>query len=97
VATLPVDKSMAVYAKITDAQGPYTFRLDYVDVSTDRVLDRIEFDTASRLDRLRYYDLVLPVTVPLAGVGTYEFRLYANDSYLGRIAFTVSLSGPGGG
>ncbi len=87
--SLPTTKVVAVYAKVTDAEGAYTFRLDYVRVSSDRVVERIEFRPDPIVDRLRYYELVFTLPVSIEDAGLYEFRLYANDAYLGGISFTV--------
>ncbi len=90
--------SVSVYAKLTDAEGHYRFRLDYVHTASDRLLVQSE-STAPLLipDRLQSYELVLRLPAVVDEPGLYEFRLFANDVYLGRAAFTaVEVQAAGG-
>ncbi len=84
--TFPV----SVYAKLTDAEGNYQFRVDYVHVTTDRLLAQTQTTTPFQIpDRLQPSDLVLRLPAVIDQPGMYEFRLLANEVYLGRAAFTV--------
>jgi len=93
----PTRRTMAVYARLTDAQGRYVFRLELVDIERDRVLADGVSDPAEIRDRLSSFDFALPITVTLENPGLYEFRLYANNAYLGRTTFTaVAIDSKGG-
>ena len=92
-ASLPTTKPVAIYVKLTDAEGPYVFRLDYIHVPTDRMLAQVDYSADLMVDRLRYYQLVFTFPkVTMDEAGLYEFRLFANGGYLARIAFTVRLA-----
>ena len=92
-ASLPTTKPVAIYVKLTDAEGPYVFRLDYAHVPTDRILAQVEHSADLMSDRLQYYQLVFTFPkVTMDEAGLYEFRLFANGGYLARISFTVRLS-----
>ncbi len=87
----PSFHQMGIYLKITDAEGSYRFRVDYVDVSRDQILDRRDIGPAEITDRLSPGEIVVKIGVPIPEPGTYEFRFYANDFYLARTAFRASL------
>ncbi len=92
----PVLHRFGVYVKLTDAQGPYQMRLEYVDISGDRVLEWFEFPIEAA-DRLTPTELTLTITAPIPTAGGYEFRLYANNSYLVRAPFEATpIEVPGG-
>ena len=59
----------------------------------NRLIDRFELGIDQALDRLRYFELVTRITVPIDAAGMYEFQLYANDRTLGGIRFTVNSAG----
>jgi len=74
-----------LYFKITDAEGKYIFKIEYAQVSTGAKLAEATSKVLSIEDRLKTTDFILsfpPLSIPDAG--QYEFRLYANDMYLGR-------------
>ena len=86
----PTNRQCTLYFKITDAQGKYIFKIEYVQVSTDAKLAEATSNVLSIKDRLQAADFILdfpPLSVPDAG--QYEFRLYANDMYLGRAVITA--------
>jgi hypothetical protein len=74
---------MAVYARFTDAQGVYKFRLECVDVGRDRPVGWYESHPFEILDRLQQTEIALRLAIPIDAPGLYEFRLYANDAYIG--------------
>ena len=79
-----------LYFKITDAQGKYKFKVEYVQVSTGTKLAEAVSNVVVIDDRLKVRDFILsfpPLSIPDAG--QYEFRLYANDMYLGRATITA--------
>lgn len=78
-----------VYAKLIDAQGDYEMRLELVRLEGLQVIGE------GRL-RAAFADRMTPVefVFQLAGLvferpGRYEFRLYANDRYVGQKSFNV--------
>jgi hypothetical protein len=82
----------AIYAQLTDAEGHYRFRIDFVHATTERRIGSASVDQPLHLtDRLGFYELAVRMPIPVAEPGTYEFRLYANDAYIGR---TVLLAKP---
>jgi len=89
-ASFPFDRDVTLFAKLTDAEGVYRVRVDFVHVSTDRLLGRVEVpDPVHVADRLGYLDIVLRLTAPIDGAGLDEFRVLANDAYLGRATLRV--------
>lgn len=86
-----VHTSLAVFARLIDAEGEYSFRIDYVQVKEDKLLVRAEIPGVTIPDRLKIHDLVIePPGIQLPEPGEYEFRLFANDRYLGRTKFTAT-------
>jgi hypothetical protein len=93
----PVLIPVAVYAKLTDAEGRYQFRIDYVHAATEQRLARGSLDPPVEItDRLGFYELAVRMPVPIQDIGTYEFRLLANDSYIGRAVLAVRPPSPTG-
>ena len=84
----PTSRSYSVYFRLTDAQGNYRFKVQYAQVETDNILGEFETrDIVNIKNRLDTFDLFTsspPLPIPEAG--QYEFRLYANNMFLGRIA-----------
>ena len=83
-----------LYFKITDAQGRYKFKVEYVQVSTGTKLAGAESNVVVIDNRLQVRDFILstpPLSIPEAG--QYEFRLYANDMYLGRATIMAEKRG----
>ena len=86
--------SLSVYARLTDAEGQYSFRMDYVQVKNDQLIGKGEVPSITITDRLKVQELVMqfpPIAIPEPG--EYEFRLWANDRYIGRVKFTAIKSG----
>jgi hypothetical protein len=93
----PVVLPVAIYAKITDAEGSYRFHIDYVYVPTDKRLARVTLDHPVEIpDRLRFSELALHLPAPVPEPGLYEFRLFANDAYVGRAVFSAYPAAPTG-
>ena len=89
--SFPIQQQLAIYFRITDAQGQYVFRVDYVYVDSDQILAKAVGSPVTIQDRLLTPDFVLPVAIaPIPGAGRYEFRLYANDAFIGQIGFVAS-------
>jgi len=82
---------LMIYVRVMDAQGEYRFRIDYVQVKTDQLLGRSEIPPITIQDRLRTQELIItPPPIPIPAPGEYEFRLWANDRYVGRVSFTAT-------
>lgn len=87
--------SFAVYVKLVDAIGEYRISLLLLHLRTGKELGS-GGATVDIPDRMQVAEFVFPlrnVIFPEAGV--YEFRLFANDKYLGSKTFRVlSRSAP---
>src|SRR5262245_5515762 len=80
---------MTIYARLTDAQGWYRFRLELVRLDDDHAIGRGEME-ATLEHRLRMSEITLNLqNVRFERPGTYEFRLFANNKYLGGLTLTV--------
>ena len=85
-------RPLSIYVRLTDAEGQYEFRMDYVQVKTDKLLGRGEIPAVPITDRLKTHELIMefpPIKIPEPG--DYEFRLWANDRYVGRVKFAANL------
>ena len=81
---------MGVYFCITDAEGAYEFRLDLVHITTNQIVGRATISGVTINDRLAISDfgvMLSPVQFPAQG--RYEFRLYANNAFIGNKDFNV--------
>lgn len=95
--SLPVQQELTLFAKLTDAEGYYQFRVEYVHVSTDRVIANLGMGNASITDRLSGFDLIFRFPVQIEEQGLYELRLFANDVYLARATFeAIPVNASGG-
>ncbi|MBE9512455.1 MAG: hypothetical protein IMY77_00105 [Chloroflexi bacterium] len=84
-------RPITLYARLTDAEGQYSFRLDYVQVKTDQLLAKAEIPSLNIPDRLSAYEIMLePPPIVIPEPGEYEFRLWANDRYIGRVKFRAN-------
>ena len=74
---------VTVYAKLTDAQGDYLIRLELIHVSDLTVIGQGQF-RANIGDRMIPAELVFQIGgLVFPKPGLYEFRLYANDRWVG--------------
>jgi hypothetical protein len=87
----PTSRWLSVYFKLSDAQGKYKFKVQYAQVGTGNILAEAETDVLTIERRLDMRDFLITPPAPLLfpGAGQYEFRLYANDMFLGRIAVSA--------
>lgn len=82
-AKFPTQRAITVYAKLTDAQGYYRFKVRYVQASTGQTLAEAEGE-ARVADRLVSADFVLQTPqLPIPETGRYEFQLWMNDVFVG--------------
>ena len=81
---------LCVYAKVTDAEGPYRMRLDLVRLDDLSVIGQGQFN-ATFGSRMASAELVFQLYgLAFAEPGRYEFRLYANDRWMGSKALNVA-------
>lgn len=90
VANFPARHTMSLYARLSNAQGRYVFRIECAHVDSDRVLGGVASKPLEIQDPTRTFDFDLPIGVEIDVPGLYEFRLYANEAFIGLISFTVT-------
>lgn len=96
--TFPTTQQISIYARLIDAEGMYSFRVQLVRVEHDQEVMKIETNPVRVPDRLQPYDVVIQLPFVIPGPGMYEFRLFANNAYLARATFTANaLPNPAGG
>lgn len=88
-ATFPAGRPMSLYIRLTDAEGHYPMRIDFVHADKDALIARVEgaIDSVDRTITLDAHYEFPPL--PLPEPGRYEFRIYASDMYLGSAAIAV--------
>jgi len=94
-ARLPVvHRALSVYAKLTDAEGDYTIRLELVRLEDSHVVAQGTLK-ATFADRMSPGELIFNLeNLGLEKPGRYEFRLYADERFVAGKSFTVIQSGP---
>ena len=83
---------IAIYVKLADASGVYTFKLRMVNLKNESLVAEIGVQ-ARIADATQYSELALNLgnlVVPEAG--KYEFQLYADDVYLHRVTMQAILA-----
>ena len=88
----PTSRWLSVYFKLSDAQGNYRFKVQYAQVKTDKILAEAETkDLQTIKSRLDTFSSLIsfPVALPIPEAGQYEFRLYANNMFLGHITINA--------
>ncbi|MCB9799774.1 MAG: hypothetical protein H6757_03320 [Candidatus Omnitrophica bacterium] len=84
--------SLSVYIKLTEGNGVYRFRLELVELKSDRIIGKGELpnDVTMRNPRIAH-ELVFNLrSLRFNQAGDYEFRIFANDRIFGQKAFVVS-------
>lgn len=92
VRRFPTSRWLSIYFRLTDAQGEYRFKVQYAQVNTGNILAEAETRQALTIEsRLDTFDSLIsfPMALSIPEAGQYEFRLYANDMFLGRIAINA--------
>ena len=85
--------SMYVYAKMTDAQGSYVFKLELVRRDDATVLGEAVMPPAVAPDPMLPNEVVFQLTgVTFEKSGYYDFRLWANAMFLDSKGFLVEKS-----
>ena len=91
--TFPVQQPVSLYIRMTDAAGSYKVKLQFVRLDDDAVVATVEGEFTAE-DRLRFVELSLRLPpVELRDEGKYEFRLWANERYIGRATFSAAKAG----
>jgi len=87
-----VHHMLAVYIKLTDANGVYNFRLELVDLDDDSPVAKAEIPKEINIsDPLKTHDLVFNLgALKFNHSGKYEFRIFANNEILGQKTFMVN-------
>jgi hypothetical protein len=88
-----VHRALSVYAKLTDAEGDYTIRLDLVRLDDNQLIAQGTLK-ATFADRMSPGELIFNLeNLALERPGHYEFRLYAEDRFVASKSFGVMQSG----
>jgi hypothetical protein len=84
-AETPFRQRLGFYARMSDAEGEYKFTVRVVYLGDEEeVVGRLETGPVLAQDRLQSLNLALnSPPVPFPKFGRYEFRLFANDVYIG--------------
>jgi hypothetical protein len=89
-----VHRALSVYAKLTDAEGDYTIRLELMRLEDSHVVAQGTLK-ATFADRMTPGELIFNLeNLGLEKPGRYEFRLYADERFVAGKSFTVIQSGP---
>jgi hypothetical protein len=98
-ASLPVRHPLlAVYAKVTDAQGQYIFKLELVNLGNNQIIGEVTTPPVEIPDRMLPHDLIFNLHgLVFQTEGRYEFRLYADGQFVGLHTFEVRLLAQRGG
>lgn len=90
----PLNAKIWFFARLTDAQGKYAFRVVFVHLDEDRRLQEYVTPELEAATRLGFVELALEMGgLLLPKPGTYEFQLFANDVYIGRTVMTALEAG----
>ena len=78
-------RPVSIYLRLIDAEGIYKFRIEFVLVSDDKILVEANINAINIPNRLEPFTCVIKSTpLELPKEGQYEFRVWANDRYIGR-------------
>ncbi len=79
-----------IYARLVDAEGDYTFRVEIIHLETEKQIARADGLNLSVPSRLGASELVFQVQAfNFELPGTYEILIYANDVWIGRTTLSV--------
>ncbi len=82
-------RGVAVYARLTDAQGTYDMRMELVRLEDEQAIARADFEVTVE-DCMRAQEIAREFDrLGFERPGRYEFRLFANDRYLGGSVLDV--------
>jgi hypothetical protein len=84
-----VHRSLSVYAKLVDAEGEYTIRLELLRLEDGHVVAQGTL-RATFADRMTPAELIFALeNLGLDRPGRYEFRLHANERFVAGKSFVV--------
>jgi hypothetical protein len=86
---------LAVYVKLVDALGSYSFKVRLVNLRDESLV--VQFDIQANIsDASHHSELALNMgNVPIPEPGRYEFQLYHEDIFLHRVTMDANQI-PGG-
>ncbi len=86
---------LGVYLCLTDAEGLYEFELRLVYLDQDQVVGKAALSPVEIKDRLQIHDFGVNIpSLVFPGPGRYEFRLFANGSFITQKDFNVIQQKP---
>jgi hypothetical protein len=92
--SVPVGMSMGIYARMTDAEGQYRFRIDLVHLPSDDRVASVVFPPFTSHGRLETTEIVVHVPkIDFPRFGKYEFQLYCDDVFIGHTSLDVVQGG----
>jgi hypothetical protein len=91
--SFPAAANIAVYAKLADAEGTYSFKIKVVNLKDEALIGEVSAGGTiqTRLEPADVAVYLLGFVVPQSG--KYEFQLFANDAYLTRITMEARQIG----
>jgi hypothetical protein len=88
-ATVPQSLNVALYAKMVEGNGQYTFKIRMVNLKDETPVVQVPI-TGNWANPQGPFELGVNFRgLVIPQFGTYEFQIYANDVYLGRAVFTL--------
>jgi len=87
---LPWNRPMAVYSRVTDAEGEYDVRLELIRLADEHTIGRVD-GKVSVSERMATAEIIFSLEAGLVfeRPGRYEFRLFANAQHVAGTVFTV--------
>lgn len=87
-----IHHALSVYIKMTEGQGVYRFRLELIDLRSDKVVGKGEIPKDIHITSpLTAHELVFNLrSIKFEHPGEYEFRIFGNDKIFGQKTFIVS-------
>jgi hypothetical protein len=86
-----VHAALSLFVKMVDAEGFYDVSIKIVHAESGQVLAQARAEMKVG-DRLSPTSFVLPLQqFQLPGAGTYDFQIWANDTYLGSASLQAVL------
>ena len=79
---------MSLFLRITDAEGDYEMKVDYVHLSTDRLMFSESFPLQIE-DRLAVKSVTVKLAATIDAPGKYEFRVSMDGAMIARTWFVA--------
>ena len=87
---VPVQMAMGIYARMTDGEGNYNFRVDLVHLPTDKKVASAALPPLAVKDRLGPVEVVIQIPqIVFQEFGKNEFQLFGDDVFLGHTSVDV--------